>query len=454
MREGKILIVDDNAQMLESLKILLKGEFHTITAIKSPGPLPELLSRQTFDIILLDMNFEVGETSGEEGLYWLKQIIAIDPLIVVILITAYGEIDLVVKAMKEGATDFITKPWDPEKLLATLKSAFELRQTRLQVRHLKEQQHTLSQDADRHYKMKLGSSESMKKVIETVRKVARTDANVMLLGENGSGKEVIAREIHRLSDRSENVFIPVDMASLSESLFESEMFGHVKGAYTDAHEDRPGRFELAHNGTLFLDEIGNLSLSLQSKILRVLQLREVTRVGSSQSIPVDIRIISATNRPIHNMVEDQTFREDLFFRLNTIKIDIPPLRERIDDIPGLADYFLNEYSKKYDKTYLKFNAGAIDKLCAYTWPGNIRELRHTIEKAIILCDFHTVKPEDLYLNDHTTATPGSLPHNLEDMEKSTILRVLRSSGGNLSRASKMLGISRTTLYAKMKKYGL
>jgi DNA-binding NtrC family response regulator len=454
MRQGKILIVDDNIQVLESLKIVLKGEFHTVTTIKSPDHIPDLLARHTYDVVLLDMNFETGETSGIEGLKWLKRILSIDPLMVVILITAYGEIGLAVKAMKAGGTDFITKPWDPEKLLATLHSAMELRQSRTKVRHLQDQQQKLSQDLDRNYKLTIGSSGAMKKVVDTVHKVARTDANILLLGENGVGKEVIAREIHRLSQRCDEVFIPVDMASLSESLFESEMFGHVKGAFTDAHEERPGRFELAHNGTLFLDEIANLSLSLQSKILRVLQLREVTRVGSGRSIPVNIRILSATNRPVEKMVEEQTFREDLYFRLNTITIEIPPLRERIEDIPGLADHFLNEYGKKYDKMYLKFNTAALDKLCGYSWPGNVRELKHTIEKAIILSDFHTIRSEDLYLNPYHASAAKAPTHNLEEIEMQTISRVIKSSGGNYSRAARMLGISRTTLYSKIKKYGI
>lgn len=455
MRKGNLLIVDDQVQILESLKILFKSEFHSITTTKDPGSIPELFARNSFDIILLDMNFSPGETSGDEGIFWLKKILKLDALAVVILITAFGDIELAVKAMKKGALDFITKPWDPDKLRATLKSAYELRLSRLKVKELKNKQFQVQQDLDKNFKFFLGSSKTINLVMETVQKVAGTDANVLILGESGTGKEVIAREIHRLSSRANDVFISVDMASLSESLFESEMFGHIKGAFTDAREDRPGRFEVASGGTLFLDEIANLSLTLQAKILHVLQLREVTRVGSSKAIPIDIRLISATNKPVQKMIEEQTFREDLYFRLNTIKTELPPLRDRVEDIPGLAEFFLSDYTKKYEKPFLKLNSKSIDKLCAYPWPGNIRELRHTIEKAVILSDHPVLRPEDLYLNARS-AKPGEkmFSHKLSDMEKHTICQVLKTSGGNLSRAARMLEISRTTLYVKMKKYGL
>lgn len=455
MAKRKLLIIDDNMQILESLKILLDGEFDILETLRKPDLIPEKLQHQSFDIILLDMNFAIGETSGQEGMYWLQEIMKKDPLAIVIVITAFGDIELAVEAMKQGATDFITKPWNPDKLIATLNSGYELRKSRLEVRNLRDKQLQLTSEIDKNFNMFTGSSEGMKRVQETVKKVAGTDVNILILGENGTGKEVIAREIHRQSNRADEVFISVDLAALSESLFESEMFGHVKGAFTDAREDRPGRFEVANRGTLFLDEIGNLSLSIQSKLLQVLQNREVIRVGATQTVPVDIRLISATNKPIHQMISELTFREDLFFRINTIKIKIPPLRERIPDIPGLADFFLKEYSWKYEKPFLKINSKALDKLCSYTWPGNIRELKHTIEKSVILCESSTIKPEDLYLSAGvSTHKTGKITHKLTNMEKNAIARVIEECRGNYSVAAKMLGISRTTLYAKIKKYGL
>ena len=455
MAKRKLLIINDNVQILESLKILLDEEFEILETLRKPDLIPEKLQHQSFDIILMDMNFAIGETSGQEGIYWLQEIMKKDPLAIVILITAFGDIELAVEAIKQGATDFITKPWNPDKLIATLKSGYELRKSRLEVRKLRDKQFQLTSEIDKNFSMFTGSSVGMKRIQETVKKVAGTDVNILILGENGTGKEVIAREIHRQSDRAEEVFISVDLAALSESLFESEMFGHVKGAFTDAREDRPGRFEVANGGTLFLDEIGNLSLSIQSKLLQVLQNREVIRVGATQTVPVDIRLISATNKPIHKMVSEQTFREDLFFRINTIKIEIPPLRERIPDIPGLTDFFLKEYTRKYEKPFLKINSKALNKLCSYTWPGNIRELKHTIEKSVILCESSTIKPEDLYLSAGiSTHKTGKINHKLSNMEKNTIARVIEECRGNYSLAAKMLGISRTTLYAKIKKYGL
>ncbi len=455
MKKGKILIIDDNVQILNSLKILLNDSFQSIDTIKNPNQIPGMLRRNTYDIILLDMNFAVGNTSGNEGMYWLKEVLKIDPMVVIILITAYGDIELAVKAIKQGATDFISKPWDTEKLTITLNNAYALRQSKLEVSTLKNRQKQLTEDIDRGFKLVTGSSEIMKRLMMTIGKVASTDANVLILGENGTGKELIAREIHRKSKRSENVFIGVDVAALSETLFESEIFGHVKGAFTDAKEDRAGRFENAHGGTLFLDEIGNLSLSLQSKLLQVIQNREVIRVGSNKPIPVDIRLISATNKPIQDMVAHNTFREDLFYRLNTIKIEVPPLRERTEEIPDLADYFLKEYTQKYEKPFLKLTGKALDKLCLYSWPGNIRELRHTIEKAVILCDNQNIKPDDLYLpSESQKQIDMDVSFKLSDVEKNAIAEVIRECNGNYSKAAKILDISRTTLYAKLKKYGL
>ncbi len=455
MKKGNILIADDKEQILTSLSILLKDEFNTVDTLRNPNRIPDLFTRNTYDVVLLDMNFKPGDSSGNEGIFWLKEILRMDTHAVVIMITAYGDIELAVKAIKQGATDFIPKPWDPEKLLITLRNAYNLRRSKIELNHMREKQNLLSRDIDSGFRMITGTSETMIGIINTVNKVAQTDANVLILGENGTGKELIAREIHRKSKRARNVFITVDVASLSETLFESEMFGHLKGAFTDAREDRAGRFEIAHGGTLFLDEIGNLSLSLQAKLLHAIQNRQVTRVGSSKPIPVDIRLITATNKPIMTMVSDNTFREDLFYRLNTIKIELPPLRERKEDISYLAEAFLKEYGRKYDKSFLKFTSNAMDKLCSYAWPGNIRELKHTVEKAVILCENHFLKPEDFYLFSIGKVRTGEEQSSkLADVERNAIVQVLGECRGNYSRAAGILDISRTTLYAKIKKYGL
>ncbi len=452
MLQGKILIVDDNVQILNSLQILLNDEFKRVDIIKSPNQLSEKLWRENYDVILLDMNFAAGETSGNEGLFWLKEIRKSNPFIAIILITAYGDINLAVKAIKQGAADFITKPWDPEKLIITLKNAYELRKSRQEVKTLKNKQRQLTEEIDRGFRMFIGSSRVMIELMGTIHKVAQTEANILILGENGTGKELIAREIHKQSKRAGNIFVGVDVAALSETLFESEMFGHVKGAFTDAKEDRAGRFENAQNGTLFLDEIGNLPLSLQSKLLQAIQNREITRVGSSQAISIDIRLISATNKPVSQMVADHTFREDLYYRLNTIIMEVPPLRDREEDIPGLAEYFLKDYCQKYDKHHLKLTREAMDKLLHYPWPGNVRELKHTMEKAVILSDHEQIGAENLYLfNDQGAVFDDSF--KLSDVEQRTIMEVLNKCRGNYSEAAKMLDISRTTLYAKLKKYG-
>ena len=452
-QKRNILIIDDNKQILDSLRILLKTEFSRVETIRNPNLIPEKLRMEDYDVILLDMNFTASINSGNEGIYWLKEILKTDPLAVVILITAYGDIELAVKAIKEGATDFITKPWDTEKLLITLNTACKLRESKLQVSHLKDQQQQLTEDIDRHYTMFTGNSPSMKKVYNVIDKVACTDANVLILGENGTGKELIAREIHRRSGRAKSVFIGVDMTALSETLFESEMFGHMKGAFTDAHEDRPGRFETASGGTLFLDEIGNLPLSIQSKLLTVLQNREVYRLGSNKVIPVDIRLITATNKNISGMVEQHLFREDLLYRINTIQIEIPPLRNRREDIPGLADRFLQQYSTKYEKSYLKISPDGYEKLINYRWPGNVRELKHTLEKMVILSDSGVLTAGDFYFgNDASNNLSDSL--KLSDIEKQAIISAIEKSGGNIVKAAKMLNISRTTLYSKIEKYNL
>lgn len=324
MVPARILVVDDNVQILESLRILLKEEFEVIDVISKPARINELLWRNSYDVVMLDMNFAMGETSGNEGIFWLNEIKKKDPLLPIILITAYGDIELAVRAIREGATDFIAKPWDPEKLIITLNNAYRLRKSGQEVKKLRNKQLQLSEDLDREYKMMHGSSEGMTKLMQTVYRIAATDASVLILGENGTGKEVVAREIHKQSGRSDQIFVGVDMGSLSESLFESEMFGHVKGAFTDAREDRAGRFETADEGTLFLDEIGNIPLSSQAKLLQVIQNRELIRVGDQQPVKIDIRLITATNQPLKQMVAEGSFREDLFYRLNTVAIEVPP----------------------------------------------------------------------------------------------------------------------------------
>ena len=453
--KGKILIVDDNDGILKSLSFILKQEFEEVATIKNPAKFTSLLQSGSFDIILLDMNFSAGINSGNEGLFWLKEIINADPDAVVILITAYGDIELAVKAMKEGATDFIQKPFDPVKLISTVKSAYQLRMSKIQVSKLINKQKHLSEDLDKKFTSLIGESEPMMKILDAVRKVAPTDANVLILGENGTGKELIAREIHRQSKRAADIFITVDLGSLTESLFESELFGHVKGAYTGAGEDRKGRFETATGGTLFLDEIGNLPISLQSKLLTVLQNRYIIPVGSNKQVPIDVRLITATNKNLPELTKDNLFREDLMFRINTIQIEIPPLRKRGDDILLLTN-ISSSFGKKYEKPYLKISSTAIDKLRQYNWPGNVRELQHMIENSVIMADDKVIRPENLHFTTKVSSgnslSDNSL--NLSNVEMLTIKEALFKNKGNINRAARELGITRKTLYSKIEKYEL
>lgn len=453
MIPARILIIDDNRQILESLQLLLSDEFAGIDVISNPARIQEMLWRNDYDIVLLDMNFALGETSGNEGIFWLNEIQKTDPQLPIILITAYGDIDLAVKAIKEGATDFISKPWDPEKLIITLKNACRLRQSSKEINRLKNRQEQLREDLDRDFRMFPGSSEVMRELMANLKKVSGTDANVLVLGENGTGKELIAREIHRQSSRKEQIFVGVDVASLNEGLFESEMFGHVKGAFTDANSDRAGRFENANDGTLFLDEIGNLQLGLQAKLLQVIENREVIRVGDSKPVKLNIRLVTATNRSVKKMVGEGTFREDLYYRLNTVTLEVPPLRQRGNDTVELAEYFLGSYSRKYDKPGLRLSTRSMNRLLDYPWPGNVRELRHTMEKAVILAENATLEPADLHLQKSSGGGEDD-SFRLEDVERRAIIRVLDNCRGNHSRAAKMLDISRTTLYAKLNKYGI
>ncbi len=454
---GKILIIDDNEDLLFAAKMLLKKHAKEVMIEKDPRRIPFLINNNNYDVILLDMNFREDTTSGKEGFYWLQQIKEIDPKAVVILITAFGDVEMAVQALKEGATDFILKPWQNEKLLATLSAAVKLKESYNEVDKLQKKQKQLQTDMKKPYTDIIGNSASMKNIFSIIDKVAQTDANILILGENGTGKELIARAIHERSLRKEEIFVGVDMGAITETLFESELFGHKRGAFTDAKEDRSGRFEVADKGTLFLDEIGNLSMPLQSKLLTVLQKREVTRIGTNKSVPVDIRLICATNMPVHEMVMDNSFRQDLLYRINTVEIFLPPLRERHDDIPQLANHFLKIYSQKYRKNFTGFKPNAMELLQRYPWPGNIRELQHAIERAIIMAEGDELDSRDFFFLSSKPASekaPVNATLNLDDMEKSTIQRAIDKNGGNISKAAKELGLTRASLYRRLEKYGL
>lgn len=455
MISGNLLIIDDDHDVLETARMFLKQEFTNVQIEPLPEKVPALLASADYDVILLDMNFKKGVNDGEEGLYWLQQILKIDPQAVVILITAYGEVDLAVKAMKNGAVDFILKPWKNQKLLATVFAARQLRQSKKEIEKLKVTQENLADTLEQPYIDFIGYSPAIQRVKEIIDRVAATDADVLILGENGTGKEVVARAIHRQSTRNNKVFISVDLGSISETLFESELFGHVKGAFTDAKQDKPGRFEIASGGTIFLDEIGNLSLPLQSKLLTVLQHRKIQRVGSNSEIPVDFRLICATNMPLNEMVVQKTFRQDLLYRMNTVEIRVPPLRERQDDIPLLLDYFLQRYSLKYKRPGMKVEKSVLNKLKKYSWPGNIRELQHAVERAVILNEGKVIQSADLLINGgNVTPKKEQQGLTLDDMEKQFIQQSLLEHDGNVTTTARALGMTRTALYRRMKKHGL
>lgn len=454
-KEGSILIVDDNKDLLIALRLILSRSFETIHTLKNPNLILSTLEQRSYDIILLDMNFKAGQNSGNEGIFWMNKILEGDPEATVVFITAFGDVELAIKSMKEGAVDFIMKSWDEAKILSTLQSAYELRKSKMQVSLLKKKQAHLSAELEKDHSVCYCQSAPMKEISKLVAKVAQTDASVLILGENGTGKEVVAREIHRLSPRKKEIFMKVDLGALPETLFESELFGHVKGAFTDAREERDGRFVIASGGSLFLDEIGNLPPGLQSKLLSVLQNNEVFPVGSSIPKKVDVRIISATNMPIKQMIENRSFREDLYYRINAIELEIPPLRERREDIPVLTEFFFRKYSKQYQKPGLILTAKAMEQLRTHSWPGNIRELEHAIEKTVILADTDKVSQVHLSSRSESSAEPAAASTlNLEAHEKMVIEQALRLVQGNVSAASKELGINRSTLYQKMKKYGL
>ena len=454
--KGKILIIDDNKSVLTALEMLLQTEFDDVITLSNPNSLINTIKQHNIDIVLLDMNFQAGINTGNEGIYWLKQILSHDASISVIMITAYGDIQLAVKAVKKGAFDFILKPWDNNKLISTLHASLKLRKSKLETATLKRTTHNLKQELKQPSVHKLiWKSGAMQNVMAMIKKVAITDANVLITGENGTGKELIAAELHKYSKRNNEVMVSVDMGSVSESLFESELFGHTKGSFTDAKEDRAGRFETAQKGTLFLDEIGNLTLSLQAKILAALQNRTITRVGSNIPIPIDIRLISATNKNLETMIVDGLFREDLLFRINTITIELPPLRDRGTDILLLADFFLHKYASKYDKGGLKISNRASKKLMKYSWPGNVRELQHCIEKAVILTDDKLLDHDNFSLDNNTINSRGKVQfETIEEMEREMILNRISEEKGNMSIVAKKLGITRQTLYNKLKKYEL
>ncbi len=460
-KTGRILVVDDKRDVLTALRLLLKEHVAEVHTARNPAVIPTLLQEETYDMILLDMNFTQDASSGREGFEWLGRILAIDPAAVVVMITAYGDVGKAVRAMKEGAADFIVKPWNDADLVASVQAASKLRRTRDAAR---EAAATAAPRRERPAPPEaafddiIGESPAMQQVFTTIEKVAGTDANVLILGENGTGKELVARAVHRRSKRAGGPFVSADLGALSESLFESELFGYVKGAFTGADEDRAGRFEAADGGTLFLDEIGNIPKALQAKLLTVLQRREVTRVGSVAPRRVDIRLVCATNQPIYEMTQSGAFRQDLLYRINTVEIPMPPLRERGDDILLLAEHYLAEYAAQYDAVAERLSPKAREKLKSYHWPGNVRELRHTVERAVIMSEGPEIQPSDFNFSApmHASAT-SDLPLdtlNLDDIEQAAVRKALSKHGGNISRAANELGISRKALYRRIEKYGL
>lgn len=444
MEKGTILIVDDNKGVLASLELLLETEFSEIKTAANPNQIISILNTSPIDVIILDMNFKAGINNGNEGLYWLKRIREVAPSLPVVMLTAYGDVELAVKALKNEATDFLLKPWDNQTLTRKIKEAFGS----------KKKNKATALPSGNQSRMIVGSSPAMQQLMKMVVKVACTEANVLITGENGTGKEMLAQEIHRLSVRRNKDMVTVDMGAISESLFESELFGHERGAFTDAYESRPGKFEAASGSSLFMDEIGNLTLPMQAKLLTLLQSRKVTRIGSNKVIPIDIRLISATNRNIQEMVETGAFREDLLYRLNTIHLKIPPLRERGEDIQLFIDYFMQRYACKYERNNISLHEHALQKLCSYHWPGNIRELQHTIEKAIILCEGDMIRPKDIFVKQTWRPQLSTTVPNLEEVERQAIETAILQNDGNLTATAEQLGISRQTLYNKIKRFKL
>ena len=451
---GKILLVDDDDFVLLSVKLLLEPYFSTVQSTNNPERIPALLEREHFDVVVLDMNFRHGDTTGNQGLFWLKKIVVLSPETQIILMTAFADITVAVESIKEGALDFVVKPWQNEKLLATVKTANVVSQEKKKVKQLKSQQRSLVSVLN-HHEPFIGETSAVASIKRAIEKVAPTDAEVLILGQNGTGKEVIAREIHRQSKRADGIFMSVDVGSLSETLFESELFGHRKGAFTDAREDRTGRFEAAAGGTIFLDEIGNLPLTLQTKLLTVLQNKQIVKLGTNDPIDLDVRIITATNCDIRKMISAGTFREDLLYRLNTVEISVPSLFERLEDIPLIATYFIEKFRHKYQKQYLKLSPSLIEFLQKYHWPGNIRELQHAIERAVIMSEGEVLMPHDFGLLQKQSADEFLFENlNLEKLEAWAIRKAIAKHGGNISHAAEELGLSRGALYRRMDTYGI
>jgi len=462
---ARILIVDDEEDILLAARLLLKRHFASVKTLRDPATLPELVRRNAFDVLLLDMNFATGEENGAEGLALLAQVLALDSQAVVVLITAHGDVSLAVEAMKKGAADFVTKPWQNERLLATLIAASNLRRSRIEATEFRARSQGLA-EATRIEGQMVGTSQRMLRVFQTIRRAAPTDANVLILGENGTGKELVAREIHRHSQRSGEAFVRVDLGTLSPQLFESELFGHRRGAFTDARQDRIGLLRAAAGGTLFLDEIGNVPLHLQGKLLTALERREVTPVGAEKPEPIDVRLISATNLSPQRLADENVFRQDLLYRINTVEVELPPLRERREDIPLLLEHFIAIYSEKYNVPPKRLSAAALERVTAHEWPGNVRALRHAVERAVILSEGEMLEPGDFSLSGAGAAAAASvaigrstvpLPQEtstLDAVERETILRALEAHNRNISRAAEALGLTRPSLYRRMQKYGL
>jgi len=450
LKNSSILVIDDDLDVLTAVRLLLKTEVKEVVTEKNPENLRWHLSKDSFDVILLDMNFSSSINTGNEGLFWLNKIKEMKAESSVIMITAYGDIDLAVRSLKEGAADFVVKPWHNEKLLATIKETLKRKSSKISISPGQQPNSIIKNEL-------LGESEVMQEIFYKIEKIAPTDANILILGENGTGKDLIAKAIHQHSLRADKPFIKVDVGALTETLFESELFGHKKGAFTDAREDRMGRFESAIGGTLFLDEIGNISLHQQARLLTVLQNRQVTRIGSNELIPIDIRLICATNVPLSELANENHFRKDLVYRINTVEIVVPPLRKRGNDIILLAKRFSHLYSNKYLKPVLEFDDKALNKLMNYHYPGNVRELQYTIERAVIMADENVLRAEDLIFSPiETTSLRETEPAELKlsAIEKNTILRVIEKHNGNITKAAKELGLTRTALYRRLSKYDI
>lgn len=448
---SKLLIIDDDVDVLSAAKLFLKRHFMQVDIEKNPERIPFLITNGGYDVVLLDMNFTRDVNTGKEGFEWLDRILDIDPRISVVLFTAYGDVEMAVRAIKMGAVDFVLKPWENTKLLETMQSAYEMRQEKIEGNTAKKLK---TQNSEFRTKI-IGSSPAMLKIFETIERVAATDANILILGENGTGKDLIARSLHEKSNRAEMTFVHSDLGAISETLFESELFGHVKGAFTDAREDRTGRFEEANGGTIFLDEIGNIPLPLQAKLLNVLQNRSVTKVGSNKPKNIDIRLICATNEPIYDRVAQRTFRQDLLYRINTIEIKLPALRERPEDILPLAEHFLKIYRKKYNRPVSSISAALGKQLQRYHWAGNVRELQHAVERAVILSQGNALQPEDFFFETRQETAPSfDQTYQLEEVEKMLIIKTLKKFNGNITDAAREMGLTRQALYRRVEKYGI